>query len=98
MHVQFSNVFSTISIQNKKLDNPILYTSSKLNNLDKDVFVKSNNVSFKGIQNKDTNKVDIKDTIIGASAAGALFLIPLITGAVIGKHQIPDVIFLSDGT
>ncbi len=98
MQVQFLNVFSTISIQNKKLDNPISYATSKLNNLDKDVFVKSNNVSFKGIQNKDTNKVDIKDTIIGASAAGALFLIPLITAAAIAKHQNPDEIFLSDGT
>ena len=98
MQVQFSSIFSNISIQNKKYGNPILYTTGKLNSLNNDIFVRSNSVSFKGAQNKDNNKIDIKDTIIGASAVGAMFMIPLVTSIAIAKNQNPDDIFLSDGT
>lgn len=60
-------------------------------------YLKSNNLSFKGLDSNKNEKVDIKDTIIGGGAVAAAFLIPLIVGTAIVKHQNPDEIFTHDG-
>ncbi len=91
--------FVSNSVINVKKDN-VSYKNNLAvtQGLKNDVFAKSNQLSFKRMQNENTDKIDIKDTIIGSSDAGSAFLIPLIIATAIAKKQNPDEIFLSDGT
>lgn len=91
--------FVSNSVINVKKDNVSFKNNLAVTQgLKNDVFVKSNQLSFKRMQNENTDKIDINDTIIGSSDAGAAFLIPLIIATAIAKKQNPDEIFLSDGT
>lgn len=98
MQVSFSSIFSNTVQINNRLKKSASYNTNSVNTLSNDVFVKSDKISFKGFSSCGTDKTDIKDTIIGSSAVGAAFLIPLIMATAIAKSQNPDEIFLSDGT
>ena len=78
--------FVSNSVINVKKDN-VSYKNNLAvtQGLKNDVFVKSNQLSFKRMQNDNTDKIDINDTIIGSSDAGAAFLIPLIIATAIAK-------------
>ena len=82
--------FTSNSVINIKKDN-VSYKNNLAvtQGLKNDVFVKSNEVSFKSS--------DIKQDIGVAITAGTVFLAPLLIGLSLAKHQQPEDIFTYDG-
>ena len=82
--------FTSNSVINIKKDNVSYKNNLTITQgLKNDVFVKSNEVSFKSS--------DIKDDIGVVLTAGTVFLVPLLIGLAIAKHQQPEDIFTCDG-
>ena len=104
MQVQFLNAISNLNVSNinKKYSTPLKNNSNAmmLNNLSNDTFVKSNDVSFKGIDKEKVSKVkqNIVEALPAVAFVGAPVLFSLGMTVALARAQNPEQIFLSDGT
>lgn len=97
MQINFSNFIPKGNYYKTTNDknNFIQHHSAPLNNLQNDVFVKSDKISFKSSYSNE--KLTIKDILVGGGIIGGAFLTPLLIGISIAKHQHPEDIFTYDG-
>ena len=104
MQVQFLNSISNLNVSNinKNYSTPLKNNSNSmmLNNLSNDTFVKSNDVSFKGIDKEKVSKVkqNIVEALPAVAFVGAPVLFSLGMTVALARAQNPEQIFLSDGT
>ena len=104
MQVQFLNSISNLNVSNinKKYSTPLKNNSNSImfNNLSNDTFVKSSDISFKGIDKEQVSKVkqNIVEALPAVAFVGAPVLFSLGMTVALARAQNPEQIFLSDGT
>ena len=94
MQVQFSHLMPSFVVSNKNHSMPLRANSTFLakTNLQNDVFVKSQNISFKG-------KVedDLIDSLVAIGIIGTPILLSIAAATYMAKNQHPKELFTHDG-